>query len=398
MSRPPLDGLRVLDFTTEISGPAATSVFAEFGADVIAVEHPTKPNPLRTWDPMYEEESLWWKSLGRNKRSITLDLSVPEGQELALRLVEDADVVYENFRPGTMERWGLGFEELKNVNKAIIMVRISGYGQTGPKSDQGGYGTVAESITGWAHNNGYPDDDPLLPPIPLADLSTAMFSIFSTMFAIYERDVIGSGEGQVIDIGLYEPLLKLFISHVEAYDSLGLISTRTGNRSTSSAPRNLYAAKDGYIAMSASSQPIFENVMDAINRPELVSDPRFATNRARLENVEELDAIIEDWTSDRTTAGVAQAMDEANAIVGPVYEVSEIVADEHFQARDNFTRVQDPDVGEILAQNVVPKLSRTPGSLEFLGPSHGEYNEAVFIDELDVDRSLYEELRGKDVI
>ena len=253
----PLDGLRVVDCSGMIAGGFATTQLADFGADVIKVEHPEGTDPLREWPPYDEGVSLWWKSIARNKRCVTLDLSTPEGSALLLDLIDDADVLVENFRPGTMEKWGLGPDRLHEENPGLIVVRQSGYGQTGPRSDKPGFGTVAEGISNWAHVNGFPDSKPLLPPISLGDLTAANFAVQGVMFALFERDVGrggGSGEGQVIDMSLYEPLFRLFVSEVEAYDRLGEVRERIGNHHESAAPRNVYETEDGYMTLSASKQ------------------------------------------------------------------------------------------------------------------------------------------------
>jgi len=278
----PLDGLRVIDMSGMISGAFATTMMGDFGADVVMVEHPETGDPIREWPQKTEKgESLAWKSLGRNKRCITLDLGSERGREIALLLIEDADVVFENFRPGTMERWGLGPDDVHAVNEEAIMVRLSGYGQTGPKSQKPGFGTIAEGISGWAHANGFPDSEPLLPPISLADLTAAQFAMQATMMAIFERDVGrgGSGEGQVIDVSLIEPLWRLFFGEVEAYDRMGHVRERTGNQHPSTAPRNIYETADGYMTMSASNQKIFERVAEAIDKPELIEDPASKTTK-----------------------------------------------------------------------------------------------------------------------
>ncbi|SFT03505.1 CaiB/BaiF CoA transferase family protein [Halostagnicola kamekurae] len=398
MSQGPLRSLRVVDFTTMISGGFAASTLADFGADVITVEHPTKTDPIREWKPIKDGESMWWKSLGRNQRCVTLDLSSDEGQAMALELVEDADIVLENFRSGTMERWNLGYQELKTVNEAIVMVRITGYGQTGPKSDKPGFGSVAEGISGWAHSNGFPDSDPLLPPIPLADLTAGQYAAQSAVYAVFDREMTEGNEGQVVDVSLYEPLFRLFIGKVEAYDTMDYISERTGNRSENSAPRNMYETADGYIALSASSQRIFENVMAAIGRENLIDDPRFETNADRLDNVEELDAIIEDWTSERPTDEVIEVMEASDAIVGPIYDMADIFEDIHYQVRDNIVSVEDPDLGEVKTHGIVPKYSKTPGEVSHLGPSPGEHNEEVYLEEVGIDEEEYERLSEGGVI
>lgn len=399
----PLDGLRVIDCSGMISGGFATTQLADFGADVVMVEHPEHPDPIREWPPFDDDASdvsLWWKSIGRNKRCITIDLSTAEGAALLTDLVEDADLFFENFRPGTMERWGLGPDSLRADNEELVYVRLSGYGQTGPRSHKPGFGTVAEGISGWAHVNGFPDSEPLLPPISLADLTAAQFAIQAAMFAIIERDVGrgGSGSGQVIDVSLYEPLFRLFLGDVEAYDRNDRVRERTGNSHPSASPRNVYETSDGYITLSASSQRIFENVMQAIGREDLVTDPRFEDNDKRVENAQELDEVIESWTRQRPTEEAIDVMESHDAIVGPVYDIADIFEDEQYQARDDIVTVEDPALGSVKTPAVTPKFSRTPGSVEHAGPRHGQHNESVFLDELGLPESEYEQLREDGVI
>lgn len=397
-----LEGLRVLDLSTMISGGFAATLLADHGADVTKVEHPEYLDPIREWGPFYNDVSLWWKSLSRNKRCATLDLSTDEGRELALELASDADIVVENFRPGTVEEWGLGYDDFAEVNEEIIMVRLSGYGQTGPRAQDRGFGSAAEGMSGFAHVNGFPDSEPLLPPLPLADMLAAQFAVQGAMFALYERELgphgTGSGTGQVIDVSLYEPLFRLLVGDVEAYDKLDKVRGRSGNRSTSTAPRNLYETADGYIALSASSQSIFENVMRTISREELVDDPRFETNEKRLENADELDAIIEGWTKDRPRDEVIETMTEHGAIVGPIYDMADIFEDEQYAAREDIVSVMDPEVGRVKTPNVFPKLSRTPGEVAHAGPSPGEHNEEVYLDRLGLEETRYEHLQEKEVI
>ena len=383
-----------------ISGGFATTQLADFGADVVMVEHPEHPDPIREWPPFQDETSLWWKSIGRNKRCVTLDLSSEEGSALLLELVQDADLFFENFRPGTLEKWRLGPDALREVNSELIVVRLSGYGQTGPRSHKPGFGTVAEGLSGWAAVNGFQDSEPLLPPISLADLTAAQFAVQAAMFAIFERDVGrgGSGEGQVIDVSLYEPLFRLFLGDVEAYDQLGKVRERTGNRHPSASPRNVYETADGYMTLSASSQRIFENVMHAIDRPDLVDDPRFENNDKRVENAEELDAIIEEWTRRRSTEEAIEVMEESDAIVGPVYDMEDIFEDEQYQARDNIVTVEDDDLGSVRMASTVPKFSRTDGTIAHAGPAHGEHNAEVYVDELGLAEDEYEQLRTEEVI
>lgn len=397
----PLDGLRVIDMSGMISGAFATTLMGDFGADIIMIEHPEVGDPIREWPQKTEEgESLAWKSLGRNKRCITLDLGADKGRDIALELIEEADLVYENFRPGTMESWGLGPDDIHEVNEEAIMVRLSGYGQTGPKSQKPGFGTVAEGVSGWAHANGFPDREPLLPPVSLADIQAAQFALQASLMAIFERDIGrgGSGEGQVIDVSLTEPLWRIFFGDVEAYDYKGHVHERTGNQHPSTAPRNIYETKDGFMTMSASNQKIFERVAESIDKDWMIDDDRFADNSARVENAESLNEIIEGWTKQRTTEEAIETLEANDAIVGPVNDMSDIFEDEQFQARDSFIEIDDPDIGEVKTFGIVPKFSRTPGDVEFLGPQHGEHNEDVYLGELDLSDEEFAELEEEGVI
>ncbi len=400
----PLEGLRVVDFSGMVAGGFATMTLADFGADVVAVEHPQAGDPIRDWGPFDPDSgmSLWWKALARGKRSVTCDLSTPEGHALALDLVETADVVVENFRPGTMERWDLSYDDLREVNPGVVMVRISGYGQTGPRAEQPGFGTVAEAISGFAHVNGFPDREPLLPPIPLADMAAGHYAVQAAMFALFEREVgpdgDGSGEGQVVDVSLYESLFRMFPGDVEAYDRLGQVRERRGNHHSNAAPRNVYEAQDGYVALSASAQSIFENLAETVGHPELLDDERFATNDARVEHADELDEYIAPYIAERTVEEAIADLGAGDAVVAPVYDVSDVFEDEQYAARDNLVEVTDEDVGKITTHGVVPRLTRTPGAVEHLGPRHGQHNEAVYESELGLDEETLDDLRNQGVI
>ncbi|WP_049902925.1 CaiB/BaiF CoA transferase family protein [Halococcus agarilyticus] len=397
----PLDGLRVIDMSGMISGAFATTLLGDFGADVVMIEHPEVGDPIREWPQKTEDGvSLSWKSLGRNKRCVTLDLGSERGREIALDLVADADAVYENFRPGTMERWGLGPDDIHEINEEAIMVRLSGYGQTGPKSQKPGFGTIAEGVSGWAHANGFPDREPLLPPVSLADIQAAQFALQATLMAIFERDIGrgGSGEGQVIDVSLTEPLWRIFFGEVEAYDRMGHVRERTGNQHPNTAPRNIYETADGYLTMSASNQKIFERVAETIDKEWLIDDERFADNATRVANSEPLNAAIEEWTRERTTDEAIEILEANDAIVGPVYDMHDIFEDEQFEARDDIVEVDDPDVGAIKTFGLVPKFSRTPGEVEFLGPRHGEHNREVYHGDLGLSEAELAELRDEGII
>ncbi|MFD1589072.1 CaiB/BaiF CoA transferase family protein [Halorientalis brevis] len=394
----PLDGLRVIDFSGMISGGYATMVLADFGADVVFAEHPDSHDPIRDWTPFENGTSLWWKSLGRNKRCVTLDLHTDEGRALALELVEDADAVVENFRAGTLERWDLGPETLRDANEELIVVRISGYGQTGPKATEPGFGTVAEAMSGFAHVNGFPDREPLLPPISLADMAAAQTAVQSLLMAVFERDVAGSGKGQVVDVSLLESLFRMFPGDVEKYDKQGAVSERIGNHHTNAAPRNVYETRDGYVALSASAQSIFENLAEIIDHPELVEDPRFEDNKSRVANADELDEYIAPWIAERSTERVLDELRAGDAVVAPIYDMSDVFEDEQYDARNDIVEVDDPEVGPIKTQNTLPKFSRTPGRVDHLGPEHGEHNHEVYVDELGLDEETVAKLRDDGVI
>jgi formyl-CoA transferase len=394
----PLDGLRVIDFSGMISGGYATMQLADFGADVIFAEHPESHDPIRDWSPMADGTSLWWKALARNKRCITLDLGSDEGRALALELVADADAVVENFRPGTLERWDLGPDRLRAENSELIVVRISGYGQTGPRAEEPGFGTVAEAMSGFAHVNGFADREPLLPPIPLADIAAAQTTIQSLLMAVFERDVGASGEGQVIDVSLLESLFRLFPGDVEAYDATGAVRERQGNHHPSAAPRNVYETRDGYVALSASAQSIFENLAPTIGHPELLDDPRFSDNDARVAHADELDEYIAPWIAERSTEEAIAELGAGDAVVAPIYDVSDVFADAQFRARDALIEVEDSDVGPTTTHNTVPKFSRTPGSVDHLGPRHGEHNHEVYVEELGLAEATVAELDQNGII
>jgi len=394
----PLDGLTVVEAGSMISIGTVGRLLADFGADVIKVEHPATGDHLRHFGPQKEGVGLWWKYLGRNKQSVTLDISTEEGKVVFEDLVADADALIENFRPGTLERWDLGYDHLSELNPGLVMLRLSGFGQTGPYSDRPGFGTLAEAMSGFAFLNGYPDREPLLPPTGLADGIAAMFSTMAVAFALYNRDANG-GSGQYIDTSLIEPIFSLIGPQPLRYQQLGEIEERSGNRSTSSAPRNVYQTGDGRaVAISASAQPIAMRVFDAIERPDLKDDPRFADNEKRLENVEELDAAIQDWMDDHTREEVIDRFEEYEATIAPIYNVADILDDEHYQARDAVVEIPDDEIGTGAVQNTIPHLSETPGSISHLGPPLGAHNEAVYGERLSYDEETLAELDAEGVI
>jgi formyl-CoA transferase len=394
----PLAGLTVVEAGSMISAGTVGRFLADFGAEVIKVEHPASGDHLRHFGPQKEGVGLWWKYLGRNKKSVTLDISTEDGQVVFEDLVSEADALIENFRPGTLERWNLGYERLSEINPDLVMLRLTGFGQTGPYSERPGFGTLAEAMSGFAYLNGYPDEEPLLPPTGLADGIAAMFSTFAIMFALYNRDANG-GTGQYIDTSLIEPIFTMLGPQPLRYQQLDDIEKRSGNRSTSSAPRNVYETGDGRaVAISASAQPIAMRVFDAIERPDLKDDPRFEDNESRLENVDELDAIIQDWMDDHDREEVIDRFEEYEATIAPIYNIEDILADEHYQARDAVVEVEDDELGAGLVQNTFPRFSDTPGSIDHLGPPLGAHNEEIYGDALSYDEETLAALESEDVI
>ena len=380
----PLTDLTVLDLSTIVSGGTVTSLLADLGAQVIKVEHPKGGDPLRSWAPFVGGQSIWWKVVSRNKKSVTLNLSQTDGQHLFRALAARADILVENFRPGTLERWGLAPADLLAQHPRLVVVRISGFGQTGPYRDRPGFGTVAEAMSGLVAITGFPDSPPLVPPIPLADEVAGLTGAMAAMAAIHRRGA--AGRGQVIDVSLYEPLFRLLIPHVTQYTALGILAHRAGNRFPDAAPRNLYRAADGaWIALSATSQRVFERLAAAIGRPELLRDPRFQDNAARVRHGEALDGIIREWVSARGQEEVLTRLEESGAVAGPVYDVPRILRDPHYAARGDVITVDDPDAGPVQMVGVVPKFSETPGAVAHAGPALGAHNREIYGGWLGMD-------------
>jgi crotonobetainyl-CoA:carnitine CoA-transferase CaiB-like acyl-CoA transferase len=395
----PLRGLRVIDAGAMIAGPLAATQLADFGADVIKIEIPETGDSMRHWAPIKEGKSLWWKVIGRNKRLVTLKLSAPEGAEIFKSLVQEADIVIENFRPGTFERWGLGYDVLSALNPRLILVHVSGFGQTGPYARRGGYGTVAEAFSGIPSFTGFPDKPPSLPGFPMADSVASTFAAMSAMFAVYERDNSGTGKGQEIDVSLYEPLFRLVESQVIGFDQLGIVKQRQGNRLAEDSPRNTYVSRDGkWIAISASSQKTFERFAVAIGMPELIADPRYRTNSGRCDHADTLDASIAQWFAAHDSAVIHELFDKADVVAGPVLDIQDIFQDDHYQARGNILEVPDEDFGQVRMQGVVPRFGRTPGGVAHAGKSLGADNAAVYRDVLGMDAEAVEQLRISKII
>jgi crotonobetainyl-CoA:carnitine CoA-transferase CaiB-like acyl-CoA transferase len=400
MNSLPLEGLKVVDAAILFASPTISQNMGDFGAEVIKVEHPKLGDSLRSLGATKNGIPLWWKITNRNKKCVTLDLGKPEGAEIFKKLVADADVVTENFRPGTLERWGLGWEVLHALNPRMILVRVSGFGQTGPYKEKPGFGTLAEAMSGFAHITGPADGPPTLPGTGLADAVAGQFGTWAVMMALYERDH-KSGKGQYIDLSVLEPIFTILGDQAITYDQLGVIQQRTGNRVPSiGAPRNIYKTKDGkWIALSANAQAMGARVFNAIGQPDLINDPRFKDNRARIAHIDEVDAIVGGWIAQHTAVDALRIFDEHECAAAPVYDIAGIFADPHFQARETVTTVQDPDLGPVKMQNVIPRLSRTPGKIRWPGPTRmGEHNEEIYCGKLGMSREQLAELKEKGVI
>jgi crotonobetainyl-CoA:carnitine CoA-transferase CaiB-like acyl-CoA transferase len=353
---------------------------------------------MRHWAPLKEGHSLWWKVIGRNKRLITLALSKPRGQALFRDLVRDTDILIENFRPGTFERWGLGFEDLRKINPRLVMVRVSGFGQTGPYAKRGGYGTIAEAFSGVPSFTGFPDRPPTLPGFPLADSTAATFSAMAAMMAIYNRDN-GDGTGQEIDVSLYEPLFRLVESQVIGFDQLGIVKQRQGNRLSEDSPRNTYQTRDGrWVGISASSQRTFERLALAMDMPELIQDPRFIDNASRCEHDVALDILIAEWFRQRDCEDLMNLFERAEVVAGPVLDIRDIVKDPQYIARENIVSVADDDFGSVRMQNVVPRFLGTPGEVRHSGRALGADNHEVYTQMLGLSDAEFEALQAEGII
>jgi succinyl-CoA--D-citramalate CoA-transferase len=396
--RRPLDDLRVLELGAFLAGPFCGQLLADFGAEVIKVEPPGKGDPMREWGRhRHQGRTLWWPILARNKRSVTIDLRTLGGQELVRRLVPHCDMLLENFRPGTLEAWGLGWEELRELNPGLIMIRVSGYGQTGPYRDKAGFGSVGEAMGGIRSITGFPDRPPTRIGISLGDSLAASFAAIGALTALHERR--RSGRGQVVDIGIYEAVLAMMESMIPEYQLAGHLRERTGNILPNIAPSNIYPTRDGgWFAIGANSDPIFCRLAEAMGRPELAANPRYATHAARGEHQGELDDLIAAWSVGCSAEELQRLMDAHAVPAGRIYTAREMLADPHFAAREAIVGVQAPGIGEIKMQNVFPRLSATPGGVDWTGPELGEHNQYVLSGLLRLPQEQIDALREQRVI
>jgi crotonobetainyl-CoA:carnitine CoA-transferase CaiB-like acyl-CoA transferase len=371
-----LDDIRVLDIATLFAGPTAATILGDFGADVIKVEHPRKPDPARTHGQSKNGIGLWWKILGRNKSALTLDLSQPAGQEIFLELVQTADVVIENFRPGTLERWGIGPDRLREVNPRLIVTRVTGFGQFGPRAHEPAFGTIAEAMSGFAHSTGQPDGPPTLPPLALADNISGLAATIATLTALHHRE--RTGEGQVIDLAIIEPIMQMLGAQITVYDQLGVVTQRKGNRSENNAPRNTYRTADGdWVAISTSAHSIAERVMRLVGRSDLVEQPWFNDGYQRALHANEIDEAVGSWILERSTDDVVDEFAKAEAALGVVYDVSRVVSDPQYNAIGAIATVEDDDLGPVRMPNVLFRMSETPGAIRHAGRAQGADTDRV---------------------
>lgn len=394
----PLSGLRVIEAATLAAGPMVGTALGEFGAEVIKVEQPGTGDPMRTWGPMRDGTGLVWKSMSRNKRCVTLDLRVERGQQLFGELLARSDVLVVGNRPSALVRWGIDYESVHAAHPHIVMLHVSGYGAGGPKSDRPGYGTLAEAMSGFAHLTGQPDGPPTLPPFMLADGVASLASTYAVMMALYHRDVHGAG-GQLIDVNLIEPLARLMESNTLAYDQLGVVTQRVGNRLDASAPRNAYRTSDDrWLAISSASPNIAMRVYRAIGKPELAEDPEYVDPLRRQAHAREVDDLVAGWIRDRTLDEAMQVLLDAEVAASPIYDAELLLADEHLRARGSYVVVDDADLGEVTVQAPVVRMSETPGVIDHLGAALGADNDAVYGDLLGLDADELRSLRSDGIV
>ncbi|MFY1656091.1 CaiB/BaiF CoA transferase family protein [Micromonospora sp. WMMD1274] len=394
----PLHGVRVVEFGSLLAGPFCSQLLADFGAEVIKCEPPRQGDPMREWgrEKPYGK-SLWWPIVARNKKSITVDLRTPEGQSVAQRLIAQCDVVVENFRPGTMQRWGLGYEQMSETNPGLVMVQVSGFGQNGPYSARPGYGSVGEAMGGLRYVVGDPQTPPSRVGISLGDSLAGTFAALGALLALRVRD--RTGQGQMVDSAIYEAVLAMMESLLPEYALAGHVRERTGAILPNIAPSNVYPTRDdGLVLIAANQDTVFRRLAAAMDMAELGTDERFATHAARGRHQVELDAIIATWSAQHDTEHLMATMVKHDVPVGRVYRAPEMLEDEHFAAREAIVRVAHPDFGEFPMQNVVPRLSATPGRIKWAGPRLGEHTDEVLTDIVGLESAEIDALRTSGVI
>jgi crotonobetainyl-CoA:carnitine CoA-transferase CaiB-like acyl-CoA transferase len=394
----PLDGLRVIEIANVVAGPTCCQVLGDFGAEIIKIEHPDGGDGMRRMGNVKDGTPLWWKVAGRNKRSVGMYLGDPEAAEIFLELVKTADVVVESFRPGTLEKWGIGYERMRQANPKLILLRISGFGQSGPYAERPAFGTLVESMTGFAHLTGEPDGPPTLPPLALADYMAGYSGVAAVMMALYHRDARG-GDGQVIDLTVFEPLMSTMALPIVRYDQLGIAGERTGNRSINTAPRNTYRTKDGkWIGVSAATNELAARIVRLVGRPDLAEEPWFKTGKGRAVNVEILDEAVAKWMLQRDRDEIMVEAAAASVTFAPVYSIPDLMADAQVLHRDMITTIDDADLGPLRMPNLLYKMSETPGAIKWGGPELGTDTQAVLGDEMGVSDEKLKCMRDRKAV
>jgi formyl-CoA transferase len=397
----PLAGVRVIELGMLLAGPFTGRLLGDMGAEIIKVEPPGQPDPLREWgQARYEGRSLWWPVQSRNKKCVTLDLRQEAGQRLLLKLVGHSDALVENFRPGTLEKWGVGPEQLWEVNRRLVIARISGYGQTGPYAPRAGFASVAEAMGGIRHINGFPGEPPPRIHISLGDSLAGMFAVQGVLAALLWRDALGGGTGQVVDVSLMEACFALLESAVPEYDRLGVVRGPGGTGLKGVAPSNIFKSSDDtWMVIAANADKVFRRLCAAMEQPELADDPRFATHLARGENQEELEGIVAAWAKRHTAAEIDRLLNDAGVICGPIYTMADIFDDEHYRARDMLVTHEDPDFGEYVGPGIVPKFSETPGEVRWSATwEEGSHNREVYGGLLGLSDEDLAELKEQGVL
>jgi len=398
-TRGPLEGIRILDLSTVIAAPYGAALLGDFGAEVIKIEMPEVGDPLRNLGPYYKGEGLRWPGMSRNKKSLTLDLRQEEGKDILRKLVSKSDMVIENFRTGTLEKWGIGYEELKQYNPNLVMIRVTGYGQTGPYSHKAGFGTPATAFSGFTYLHGYPDRPPISPSFSLTDYVTGIYVAFAAVTALYHRDCQDEGSGQYVDVSLYESMFRMMEFLISDYDQTGNIKERSPGLSGHSAPAGNFLTKDGHwIILVTSSDKTFERLAKAMNREDMLTDERYHTNSVRLTRFDEVNGIVSDWVKTKTKDELQHLLDECGVPMSPIYSIKDIFENPQYKARENIVEVDHPRLGKVKIPGVVPKFSETPGSIRQIAPDLGEHNEEILKKLLELDEGTIASLKEKKVI
>jgi crotonobetainyl-CoA:carnitine CoA-transferase CaiB-like acyl-CoA transferase len=396
-----LAGVRVIELGMLLAGPFAGRLLGDMGAEIIKVEPPGKPDPLRDWGhARYKGRSLWWPVQSRNKKCVTLNLREERGQQLLLELVKRSDVVIENFRPGTLERWNLGFDQLSEANPRIVLARVSGYGQTGPYAGRAGFAAVAEAMGGLRYINGFPGEAPPRTGISLGDSLAAMFAAQGILAALYHRDALGGRRGQEIDVSLMESCFALLESAVPEYDRLGIVRQPAGTGLKGVAPSNIFKSRDGlWVVIAANQDNVFRRLCEAMGQPELGDDPRFATHLARGENQDEIEAIVAEWAATLDAREIDRLLNEAGVVCGPIYTIADVFEDPQYRDREMLIEHEDEDFGTFIGPGIVPKFSATPGRVRWSGPwQEGSHNAEIYGGLLGLSDDELAELEAEGIV